>query len=87
MSNSVNYIQDGFILAVKRHPLWWQQQGLTYTATGYGSNIPSDLVAYCADGKRRRIRSMVFSNSGSSYLIVKGERRFIRDHQIPAVTP
>lgn len=82
----VNYIADGFITAVKCAPLWWQTMGLSFTASGYGTNIPTDKIAVCADNKRRRIRVIQTSNAGSAYIVVKGERLFIRDHQLPDVT-
>lgn len=82
----INYIADGFITAVKYAPLWWQVQGLSFTASGYGSNIPTANIAICADKKRRRIRVIQHSNAGSAYIVVNGERRFIRDHQLPDVT-
>ena len=82
----INYIADGFITAVKYAPLWWQLRGLSFTATGYGTNIPTANIALCADGRRRRIRVIQISNIGSAYIVVNGERRFIRDHQLPDVT-
>ena len=32
---------------VRAVPLWWQEQGLQHTATGYGSKIPTRYKALC----------------------------------------
>lgn len=48
-------------------PLWWQEQGLSYTATGYGKRIPTQwLVKY--NGKMRRVYCYIFSNIGTCYI-------------------
>lgn len=54
-------------------PLEWQRQGLTKTASGYGTKIPT---SYMLDyqGKRRRIYVDQYSNAGHTYIIVSGEK-------------
>ena len=48
-------------------PLWWQERGLTYTATGYGNRIPSrHLVRW--QGRWRRVYVCQFSNAGTAYI-------------------
>ena len=48
-------------------PLWWQERGLSYTATGYGKRIPTQwLVKY--NGKMRRVYCCIFSNIGTCYI-------------------
>lgn len=48
-------------------PLWWQERGLQFTATGYGARIPSRyMVKY--NGRWRRVYVACFSNSGSAYI-------------------
>lgn len=59
----------------------WQAEGLTWTATGYGAKIPSTRQAFVA-GRWRRIYVAVYSNSGTAYVMVKGERRIVRDYQL-----
>jgi hypothetical protein len=47
--------------------LWWQSKGLQYTATGYGSKIPTrHMVRF--NGKLRRIYCRIFSNIGTLYI-------------------
>lgn len=48
-------------------PLWWQEKGLSYTATGYGKRIPTEwLVKY--NGRMRRVYCCIFSNVGTCYI-------------------
>jgi hypothetical protein len=66
---------DGIECPVFDKPLWWQSKGLQYTASGYGSRIPTRyMLKY--NGKLRRVYMRVFSNIGvlfiSSGEIVQG---------------
>ena len=57
----------------KQELLPWQKQGLSYTASGYGSKIPTSWKARI--GKRwYRVYCMVYSNSGTCYILIRGER-------------
>lgn len=47
--------------------LWWQEQGLRYTASGYGARIPTDLMVQW-DGKWRRVYLRIYSNIGTLYI-------------------
>ena len=52
---------------VKEKPLWWQDRGLSYTASGYGSRIPTRyMVQHC--GKWRRVYCCTYSNTGTLYI-------------------
>jgi len=54
-------------LESKEAPLWWHQQGLSYTATGYGKRIPTrHMVRY--NGKWRRVYCAIYSNIGTCYI-------------------
>lgn len=48
---------------LKEDPLPWQQQGLTYTASGYGKRIPT-IYKVWVGGCWRRVYNYIFSNSG-----------------------
>jgi hypothetical protein len=51
----------------KESPLWWQERGLQFTASGYGARIPTrHLVRY--NGRWRRVYCCVYSNSGACYI-------------------
>jgi len=51
----------------RESPLWWQERGLSYTASGYGLKIPSrHMVRW--NGKWRRVYICCVSNSGSAYI-------------------
>ncbi|APU89145.1 conserved hypothetical protein [Virus Rctr71] len=58
---------------VKENPLWWQKQGLQYTASGYGKKIPA---SYMVNHNQRwyRVYCTIYSNIGSLYILSKGER-------------
>jgi hypothetical protein len=60
------------IVPVIDSPLWWQKRGLSYTATGYGKKIPtSHKIEW--NGKKYRVYCCIFSNSGTCYIISKGQ--------------
>lgn len=51
----------------RESPLWWQDQGLIYTASGYGSRIPTAyMVKY--NGRWRRVYCICYSNSGTLFI-------------------
>lgn len=54
-------------LEAKDAPLWWQNAGLCFTASGYGKRIPTrHLVKF--NGKWRRVYCCIYSNSGTCYI-------------------
>lgn len=59
--------------------LWWQKKGLSYTASGYGSKIPtSRMVKLPGDKRWRRVYCTVFSNAGTCWVQTKNGRVLIR---------
>ena len=52
--------------AIER-PLWWQEKGLTYTASGYGRKIPTRYMVQ-VNGKWRRVYCYQISNAGTCYI-------------------
>lgn len=58
---------------VKRAPTWWQEKGLQYTASGYGSRIPTEFMVR-VNNRWRRVYCRIFSNVGSLF-IGKGDSR------------
>ena len=58
---------DGVPTPAARRPLWWHTAGKTYTASGYGSRIPTQYVVRL-DKRWRRVYCCVFSNSGTCYV-------------------
>lgn len=53
-------------------PLWWHTAGRQYTASGYGSRIPT-LMMVLYQGRWRRVYVCIWSNSGTCY--IEGDRR------------
>lgn len=47
--------------------LWWQDQGLQYTSSGYGARIPTQYMVQW-DGKWRRVYLLIYSNIGTLYI-------------------
>ena len=56
-----------FSVDAKESPLWWQERGLSYTASGYGKRIPTRYMVRL-NGKWRRVYLAIFSNSGTLYI-------------------
>lgn len=48
-------------------PLWWQDRGLSYTASGYGARIPTRYVVRF-NGKLRRVYCRQYSNAGTLFI-------------------
>ena len=63
-------------LPVYDAPMWWHDKGLQYTASGYGSKIPTRYkVGY--NGRQYRVYVRQYSNAGTTYIVVKGEQKTI----------
>jgi hypothetical protein len=59
-------------IETRTKPLWWQEKGLSYTASGYGRKIPTQYQV--KDNNRwKRVYCACFSNSGTCYFLRKGE--------------
>ena len=54
-------------------PLTHHKLGLSYTATGYGAKIPTEKMVLIL-GRFYRVYSMIFSNIGTNYVIIGGQR-------------
>ena len=59
--------------------LWWQKQGLSYTATGYGSKIPTSKMLRIGN-RLYRVYCMLYSNSGTCYIIKNKKRYILRNY-------
>lgn len=57
-------------------PLRHHKLGLQYTATGYGAKIPTEKMALIM-GRFYRVYCSIFSNIGTNYVIIQGERVII----------
>ena len=65
---------DGMETKIKL--LWWQKRGLSYTATGYGSKIPTAIMVWYS-GRWRRVYCTIYSNSGTCWIVVRNERQIV----------
>lgn len=58
-------------------PLWWHKKGLRQTTTGFGRKLTTEYkIKY--NNKLYRVYCTCFSNCGSLWFTVKGERMHIR---------
>jgi hypothetical protein len=65
------YLKDGTPLEARESLTWWQKQGLSYTATGYGRKIPTiHMVRH--DNRWKRVYCCVFSNIGTLFIMAGG---------------
>jgi hypothetical protein len=73
-------IHDGSIFTIKDElvscPLPWQQRGLQETATGYGKKLTTTWKINL-NGRLYRIYCTCYSNNGSAWIKVRGEKIFI----------
>lgn len=71
----LNFGQDGEVELIERL-LPWQRMGLTYTASGYGSKIPTGyMVNY--DGRMRRVYCTIYSNAGTCWFMFRGKKMIV----------
>lgn len=57
----------------KTELLWWQERGLSYTASGYGRKIPTTRMIKLPGSPRwRRVYCCIYSNIGTCY-VTKGK--------------
>lgn len=61
------------MLLTKIKVLWWQAQGLSYTASGYGKRIPSRYMVRF-NNRWHRVYVTIYSNIGTAYIVSKGVR-------------
>lgn len=54
-------------------PMWYHLKGLQQTASGYGRKLNSGFKL-SFNGRLYRVYTTIFSNSGTNYIIVRGER-------------
>lgn len=57
----------------KDAPMRHHKMGLCYTATGYGAKIPTTIMVKY-NGVWRRVYCRIYSNSGTCYVMIAGER-------------
>ena len=66
------------VLKWKYDYLWWQKEGLMFTASGYGSKIPTTRkVLY--KNRWRRVYCSIFSNSGVCFIRNNGQDMYISE--------
>ena len=58
---------------VRKDLLWWQEQGLSYTSTGYGNKIPTSWKVK-HNGRWKRVYCYIYSNSGTCFIMSYGKK-------------
>ena len=61
-------------------PLWWQEKGLSYTASGYGRKITTKWKIKIHN-KLYRVYCCIHSNVGTCYIIKNGEKIVINEYR------
>jgi hypothetical protein len=61
---------------VKYAPMAWHEKGLSFTATGYGSRIPTAYIVKF-NGRWRRVYCRIYSNIGTTYIRCGAERYIV----------
>ena len=69
------------IQAAKVKELWWQKQNLMFTASGYGSKIPTRYMVQ-VENIWRRVYCCCYSNVGSLYIFVRGIEYSIHEYDL-----
>ena len=65
----------------KLEPMRHHKLGLTYTATGYGSKIPTEyMVKY--NNRWYRVYCAIYSNNGTLYIISNGNKIKVTEYSI-----
>lgn len=62
----------------KESPLWWQEKGLSFSASGYGRQIPTRYMVKVRN-KWRRVYCCQISNAGTCYVGKPGAWEYIVD--------
>jgi hypothetical protein len=86
---AVKYLTDTYpathftLKRVPRFGPWGLIRG--QSPTGYGKKIPTDYLAHVGDSPRRtrRVYCCRFSNAGSLYVLIRGERFYLHNCDIP----
>lgn len=60
------------------HPLWWHEQGLQQTATGYGRKLTTPYKVE-HNGRLYRVYGRCYSNVFSLYILPGGKPLYLRD--------
>lgn len=74
---TVRYLPEPY--EVLDRPLWYHTQGLSQTATGYGSKLTSSRCVKLPNGQIRRIYISCYSNIGTAWIVLNGELHVVRD--------
>jgi hypothetical protein len=64
-------------LEQKQQLLPWQERGLSYTASGYGSKIPTSRMVK-VDNRWRRVYCTIYSNIGTCWFIQDNQKVIVR---------
>jgi len=62
----------------KIEPLWWQERNLSFTASGYGSKIPTEYKVKF-NNRWMRVYCTIYGNSGSLWIKSKGIKYFVSE--------
>jgi hypothetical protein len=74
---AIEGLNDADVVATRR-----SKPPLNYSRTGYGPKIGTSWEILLVDGRWRRVYVMIWSNSGTPYIIVRGRNLVVSSHSI-----
>lgn len=77
----IHYVNDRKPVTLEDHPLWWHEQGLHQTASGYGQRLTTRYKIR-HNGRLYRVYATCISNVSSLWIISLGVKLHIADYQI-----
>jgi len=77
ISEQILYDLDDYDYITVIDQLEWQKQGLMYTATGYGSKIPTSYKIF-KNNRFYRVYAMRYGNLGTLYILINNEKFILR---------
>ncbi len=79
IKHTVSYLESDYVII--NRPLSHHKLGLTYTANGYGRKLPTRYMLSFNSGRFRRVYATCFSNVASYWVVVDGEKLYLRDSE------
>jgi hypothetical protein len=74
---AVEYLNEADVVGTRQ-----SKAPLNYSRTGYGPKIGTSWEILLTDGRWRRVYVMIWSNSGTAYIIVRGRNLVVPLHSI-----
>jgi hypothetical protein len=74
---TINYLDMATVRAARETDM-----PASRTRTGYGSKLPTQWQVQLEDKRWRRVYLVIWSNSGTLYVLVAGKPQYIAGHEV-----